>query len=414
MNKSLLFCGMLLGIVLAGCCQSPDVELVQTAQSLDHLSSDLLSPTRSVVLGTTSPRKKFFSDIMGMAEKEYQSLSSDTVAAFLNKGLYKGRPVYFLCNQKKQCFQAGYFQEYSIQELRELAQAKMKQRGKAQTAGTLTIIGEESYKPSIDIGYMQAQQENNGACFQAASNFNALEFVSPSQIPENGIKGYIYDNTQGPRAAISAAPGIIYRQYYIFNQSEKNPLLWRQTEQHQIELLSDLPEIYVQNSYVLFGKSKLAELSKISFDDIIKRIKIGYHRDVQVTFGQGSEPQVVVQRNDQIIDQVYTAAIDMMKNSAFFSNPTAVMVAKAMQHAACEGTLKAAYIHDCKKVVLTLVGLGVFQNDPEWLYEALESQCEFIKQSGLEVVVNTFTLKSDPIEEKRLLYGKLQALAENL
>ena len=54
-----------------------------------------------------------------------------------------------------------------------------------------------------------------GSIVQAASQFNLLEFPSPSVIPEDGITGYQYDRTQGPACAMAAAAGTAYRNYLV-------------------------------------------------------------------------------------------------------------------------------------------------------------------------------------------------------
>ena len=69
----------------------------------------------------------------------------------------------------------------------------------------------------VDIGALQADPANKDAVFQVASNFNALETMTPfNQLNVNSIQDYWVDPTQGPRASISAAPGLFYRRYYYF------------------------------------------------------------------------------------------------------------------------------------------------------------------------------------------------------
>ena len=41
--------------------------------------------------------------------------------------------------------------------------------------------------------------ENEGAVFQAASQFNALEMVGPGVSPRQGVSSYVSDPTQGPK-----------------------------------------------------------------------------------------------------------------------------------------------------------------------------------------------------------------------
>jgi hypothetical protein len=58
----------------------------------------------------------------------------------------------------------------------------------------------------------------NGATFQAASQFNCLEFASADGVPEKGIAVYELDCTQGPACAIACAASTAstaYRNYLV-------------------------------------------------------------------------------------------------------------------------------------------------------------------------------------------------------
>lgn len=54
-----------------------------------------------------------------------------------------------------------------------------------------------------------------GALFQAASQFNLLEFASPTLTPEDGIADYVFDATQGPDCAVACFAGTAYRNYLL-------------------------------------------------------------------------------------------------------------------------------------------------------------------------------------------------------
>lgn len=45
---------------------------------------------------------------------------------------------------------------------------------------------------------LHGSPEFEGAWFQVASQFNALEMPSPSVTPEQGVTAYVHDRTQGP------------------------------------------------------------------------------------------------------------------------------------------------------------------------------------------------------------------------
>ena len=52
-------------------------------------------------------------------------------------------------------------------------------------------------------------------CVQAASQFNCLEFVGPSVVPEDGIMAYPSDKTQGPACSVACGPATTYRNYLV-------------------------------------------------------------------------------------------------------------------------------------------------------------------------------------------------------
>ena len=136
---------------------------------------------------------------------------------------------------------------------------------------------------------MQSQREYQDAVFQVASNFSALEPTSQTYFPEYGISNYVFDKTQGPFAAISATPGLIQRMYYAFYAPYTEPSMWRQTGDHQIELLGDT-DIPVKNGYIVIDDAYIKKLSQevdinAYFESQLEHIKIGFQGGTQVTFG---------------------------------------------------------------------------------------------------------------------------------
>merc|ERR1711920_922145 len=68
------------------------------------------------------------------------------------------------------------------------------------------------------------------------SQFNCLEFVSPSVKPEHGITGYIWDRTQGPACATACAPGTVVRNYFGVDGQG-------QSQDRQVRNLSDVEKL---------------------------------------------------------------------------------------------------------------------------------------------------------------------------
>ena len=62
-----------------------------------------------------------------------------------------------------------------------------------------------------------------GAVFQAASQFNCLEFPAPGCVPEMGITPYSSDGTQGPACALACAAGTVVRTYFARVAAHASP-----------------------------------------------------------------------------------------------------------------------------------------------------------------------------------------------
>lgn len=345
-----------------------------------------------------SDRKDFFKKIMSFDEKIIIDAWNNNNFDVYNNLLQKAFSVekadkqetFFIRNsENQQKFKAGNFQEITIKKLREFKPNN--QNGTFNIIAGYNTSGSSWFRNKLDIGAIQALPENRDAVFQVASNFSTLEPTGKSHFPEYGVTGYISDFTQGPFASISAAPGVIYRMYYIFYSPKTDPSNWRQTRNKQINLLDLVSKYYpCVNGYVDFS---LADLKDSISSSEIEKIKIGYHHDIQVTYGflLGSE-QINIDDVSQTVNQVFFAAIDFGSNFIFINNKEVIKRAKIILDAAYEGTIKVAAINGKKKVYLTLMGGGVFDNDWSWIAESIAKNEEFIKKSGLDVTLFVYNL----------------------
>ncbi|KAL7556720.1 hypothetical protein ACA910_006273 [Epithemia clementina (nom. ined.)] len=137
--------------------------------------------------------------------------------------------------------QFGTFTTPTVQELRtECAalQDEQQQRcyytaptrsGGPDGATTPTTTEADSPKPVLkwhaiqaNVLDLHADPENARAVFQAASQFNCLEFPSPRTVPEAGITNYVYDRTQGPACAMTCGAGTAYRNYLVPQEKQGN------------------------------------------------------------------------------------------------------------------------------------------------------------------------------------------------
>ena len=175
-------------------------------------------------------------------------------------------------------------------------------RDRARAAGDLT----GQLKARVvqgDVRRMHRLPENAGALFQVASQFNLLEMVSEKVTPEEGVTRYQYDATQGPACAIAAGAATIYRNYFAPVEGRQG-----QTANRQLNGLADdlgaalstalgvpVDSLWsMQNGYALGTQSgldaiarHLETLATDQLDALRGKLRIGIHRDVEVTEAQG-------------------------------------------------------------------------------------------------------------------------------
>ena len=322
-------------------------------------------------------------------------------------------------------WKAGHFTTPKLEDLRAQTKAFMK---KGQT--TVSFV-------TGDVAILHGTLEYAGAVFQAASQFNCLEFISPTSIPEMGVAIYEKDPTQGPACAIACAPGTIVRNYFAFDGK------YAQTKECQINTLRDLIKyltdrtldaeeilVDVKNGYTDSDKGRLEKIQRTigDMDDegrdiLMSQLMVGVQKDTQVTrtktkTGKGA-PWHGVQSGPAdpplLVTQVYASALAIAYTRAYHDltggkpkasqNPEVQRkldaieelwepLARLVLDAAYEATLHAAVIHAWpdasgrRKVVLTALGGGVFANRPEWIASAIVRAIAKFKGAALDVVIN--------------------------
>jgi hypothetical protein len=282
-------------------------------------------------------------------------------------------------------WQAGHFETPSIGTLRQRAAA----RGSAGGArARLWLLDGRS--EMTDIGCLQATS-SAGTLFQVASQFNCLESPGPWV---TRVANYFHDATQGPRASISAFPATLLRHYQApgpdgsrFTQVSGGP---------QINLLADAcPPGVVHNGY-LTGRGvddppALAAALEADFD----RIRVGVHDGAQVVRGYSWDGAVEDSERRRIA-QVFTSTAagggygaDAVLGESFLP------VCRQLLRAACLGTLLAAAALGRRRVLLTLIGGGVFGNPINLIWETILAaliEAEPLLPHDLDVVLNGFSL----------------------
>lgn len=294
-----------------------------------------------------------------------------------------------LCNGRE--FLVGKFSTSSLKELREKAVNLLEAAGYHHGTGGVTFE-HIAVKDLIEL-----HSQSDGAVFQAASQFNCLEFASPHAVPELGIEIYESDRTQGPACALACAAGTLYRNYFArvpkkettTPSSVNGPEIDYQIGQSndlQINNLDDLDKMLgsqglweVVNGYTFSDEAKLEalsrELQRYDLHDLRDVIKIGIQENVEVsmsslgTFIEADRPIVTV---TQLYCSALSCAYSGVNNSSW--EPFARLVLEAAYEATLWGAIAcppaSAPSGEKRDVYLTFLGGGVFGNDIDWILKA--------------------------------------------
>jgi hypothetical protein len=255
-----------------------------------------------------------------------------------------------------------------------------------------------------NAGWLHRDERNAGAVFQAASQFNLLEMVSPEVTPEAGIGGYENDATQGPACAVACGAGTILRNYFV----EVNGRIG-QSADNQIDCLADIgahlfgdgdggAAWVMRNGYAMFDAAglervdgRLASMSAAELDEVRARLRVGVHHDVEVTTAPSGH----------LVTQVYCSALPVAYNS--LPSEGFERFARLILEAAYEATLRAAALATARSgnptVFLTMLGGGVFGNDTAWIIDAIDRACTVAADLPLDVAIVSFRSSSPAVAE---------------
>jgi hypothetical protein len=244
-----------------------------------------------------------------------------------------------------------------------------------------------------DVQTLHKDPENKNALFQAASQFNLLEMVSPNITPEHGIDRYEHDNTQGPACAIACGAGTIYRNYFVPIARQMG-----QSKNHQIDCLGLIANAlendkhrvwFMRNGYALLNEESLVYLNPFltnldasQREKLKGKLKIGIQWDTEVT----------IATTKHLVSQAYCSALPLSYSevATYYWESFARLILEATY----EATLHAALINlkktGCNKVFLTLVGGGVFRNQTSWIFDSIELALQQFKPFPLDIYIVSY------------------------
>jgi len=324
----------------------------------------------------------WFEDAFGFTEKGNSHIQG--------KFELRGDKLFSKTNNRE--FAIGKFTTPTLEELRKEGKRLLLQQNKKQKSPVVL-----AHVTTEDILQEHGKPVNKHALFQVASQFNCLEFVSPSRTPEHGITCYDLDNTQGPACAIAAGAATLYRNYFVpvHSHSAYSDCKQQVGQSRELQLdtldvlareLNNREEKYwvMKNGYINSSCVRLARLAPLldpyqaDIDRLRQLVKIGVHEDVQVTARMDAEQgggDDAERKTPQIVSQVFCSAVGVSYTLVGEKDwhPFAILVLEA----AYEATLWQAVINFFKNksvttpTFLTFLGGGAFGNPSSWIAYAI-------------------------------------------
>lgn len=287
------------------------------------------------------------------------------------------------CLENGRTLQAGSFSTPTLRELRESALAVLK-------ASSMSIGLQVEHIVTNDI--LAEHHRHPHATFQAASQFNCLEFPSYHVNPEDGITAYSTDRTQGPACAIACPAGTLYRNYFAqVYDTKTGSYAAGQTAGRQINNLDALEEALdnaspskqywtVRNGYTFSTEEALAKLNAVlaarDGGQLRDLVKVGLQRDTEVVYRSRFEE--VAADPPLLVTQVYCSALSCAYSGVQLQHWEAL--ARIILQANYEACLWAAVLNmlhhqdqplESNKLYLTFIGGGVFGNDMGWIGDSI-------------------------------------------
>lgn len=282
-------------------------------------------------------------------------------------------------------YQAGRFEVLRLCELRSRALSARARAGRPAARRALWIF--DGASPATDIGALQATAAP-GSLFQVASQFNCLEAPGSFVVP---VADYLHDPTQGPRASISAFPATLVRHYAAPDGSGGRFV--QRTDDDQLSLLADVcdPDVaVVRNGYLRASAIAQPAAFARALDDRFEAIAVGVHDGAEVVLG-ADWSGAVAGAPHRTIAQVLTSTIAGGMYGDLDEDPVSAAICRQLQRAAYLGTLLATAALGKRRVVLTLIGGGVFANPIRAIWDAIlwaSDQIVHHLHADLSIVVN--------------------------
>lgn len=326
-----------------------------------------------------SKSENWFKSITGFSETDYKSTQKkiSVIDGFL-----------YVCKVNTG-YRVGNFQMFSLPEIRsQIPDPEFE----TKRSSIKVIQG--------DVRELHSISENNLSLFQVASQFNCLEMVDPSVTPEDGVLRYEHDNTQGPACAIAAGAATIYRNYLIdsngkIGQSANKQLDCSNELKHKLaEDMGVEPNSLwgMKNGYAIFTNDSLLALHKY-LTSCDPNTLASYKDSLRIGLQTGASVTDIKAQQNQLVSQAFSSALPISYHQideVELWGPITRLILCATYRL----TLNLAVLNRLRtgnrKVFLTLVGCGAFQNPKHWVYKAVMDEIKLVINADLDIHIVSY------------------------
>ena len=319
-----------------------------------------------------------------------QEFNADMIVNDPDTSLIDLRNISFKVNGTP--FAVGDFSCLPLPELR-------KKTGDASHLGKLTY---EYINGNISDIIKRLTQESI-VVVQAASQCNLLEMPGQTVTPADGIAGYVFDNTQGPRVALSSPVGTLFRNYSVWNgasQIEKQintlaivmkELGLRLSGRNGSDPAKEGEYSYLNGYLYMYPSTALRKTPEEIQALMDRELRVGIQWNTPSYYNPTIKLCQVYSSalplGKYLIPEYGTPMIDGVKDEYYqLIRPFAVaLLASTFKCTLQAGVIQALHRNGRCTVYLTAVGGGVFGNPHDWIKEGLLIALEAYKDFPLDV-----------------------------
>jgi len=312
-----------------------------------------------------------------------------------------------------QVWAGGRLTTPTLAELRRLAATRVGQAPASGRARLFLLSTARSSEPLADVGSFHALA-GPGTLIQVASQFNGLEAPGPGITP---VERYFRDPTQGPRSALAGLPGLLVRHYRA--PGPAGDRFVQQDEGRQLDFLEealpralgavcggylrtdDLP-VAAREGSAETTPARLAALwaAAEALTANVAQVRVGLHEGVQVVLGHDFFGRVDgAPRVTQLLTSAFALEYSDRPPGRSLPRELADALCRPLLQAVYRGTLLGAVATGAERVLLTLIGGGVFGNPHRLIVEAIRdalAEVDPLVGERLQVLVNCHTQQETP------------------